>query len=265
MSGEAAVDFIFFGLAEQVALEHPGGELAIRKFEAILLRLPGLIQSFLQIMDLRRGLEGFLARLGAPPLKFSQFLFRLREGAVEALFIQAESGEEIGVQSLGLSQDTVDFGVGGQSAGVFLNSQREEIAFHGADAIETPKSVGDGLNGSGFEQSFRLQLGEDLGAGVLIRGQIVAGENDGLAGEAVAESIEQDSSFAFGRDGSSGAGGVLAVYRGAMRIRRGLRWVHGNAFTSFSRGGSGEGAGWNRDVDDGAGGWRICGDVTGGV
>jgi hypothetical protein len=233
LRGKAAVNFEVFRLVEQVAVQHPGSQLAIRKFEAILLGLPGLVLRLLQVMDLRGGLESFLASFGALPLKLLQFGFRLREGAVEALFIQAEAGEEIGtvVQSLGLGQDTVDFGVGGQSAGVFLNAQREEIIFHGADAVETPKSVGDGLNGSGFEQSLRGELGEDLGAGVLIRDQIVSGQNDGLAGEGVAESIEHDSPFAFGCDGSSGVGGVLTVDRGATGIRRGLSLVHGNAFT----------------------------------
>jgi hypothetical protein len=51
----------------------------------------------------------------------------------------------------------------------------------------------------------RLELGVELGAVLLISGEIVFGQNDGLTGEAVTESVERASAFAFGRDRAGGA------------------------------------------------------------
>ena len=70
---------------------------------------------------------------------------------------------------------------------MLMNAEREEVVFHGPDAVETPVGVGDGLDGFGFEQAVGLELGMELSAGVSIDGEIVFGQNDGLAGEAVAE------------------------------------------------------------------------------
>jgi hypothetical protein len=43
----------------------------------------------------------------------------------------------------------------------------------------------------------------------LIGGEIVIGQNDGLAGEAMAQGVERDAAFAFGSDGASGADGIF--------------------------------------------------------
>ena len=89
-----------------------------------------------------------------------------------------------------------------------MDTEREQIVFHGADAIEAPVGVGDGLDGFGFEQALGLELGVELGAGAAIGGEIVFGQDDGLAGEAVAQGVEGGSALAFGGDGAGGAGGV---------------------------------------------------------
>jgi len=105
----------------------------------------------------------------------------------------------------------------------------------------------------GFEQTLRLELGKELRAGVLICGEIVFGQNNGLAGEGVAESVEGGSAFAFGGGGDGGVGGVLTVDGGAMGGGRGLMWIHGNTLDLFSRGGVHGGAGLDRDVGEEAG------------
>ena len=137
---------------------HPNGQFPARKFKAILLGLPGFGQCLLQMADLSGVIEDLLLRFGALLLKLLQFRFGLRESAVEALLIETETGEQIGpvVERFGLGEGAVDLGVRCEGFGLFLKTQREEIVFHGSDAIETPVGVGDGLNRFGFEQTCGL-------------------------------------------------------------------------------------------------------------
>ena len=92
------------------------------------------------------------------------------------------------------------------------------------------------MDGLGFEEALGLELGVELGAVVFIGGEIVFGQNDRLAGEAVAESVERDSAFAFGDDGTGRAGSVPAVDGGSgffSETERGMRlgsWKHLNCF-----------------------------------
>ena len=67
-----------------------------------------------------------------------------------------------------------------------MEAEREEIIFHGSDAVEAPVGVGDRLDRLGFEQTLRLELGVKLGAVLLVGREIVFRENDGLAGETMA-------------------------------------------------------------------------------
>ena len=165
-------------------------------------------------MGIGGGFQSLVPGLGTLLLKLLQFRFRLGESAVQALLVQTEAGEEVAtaVEGFGLGEGAVDGGViRGQAAREFLEAEREEIIFRGADAVEAPVGVGDGLDSLGFEQTLRLELGVELGAMLLIGCEIVFGQNDGLAGEAVAESVEGRSALAFGGDWTSGAGGVFAV------------------------------------------------------
>ena len=60
--------------------------------------------------------------------------------------------------------------------------------------------IGDGLDGFGFEQTLGFEVGVELGAALLIGGEVVFGQNDGLAGEAVAEGVARRTALAFGGD-----------------------------------------------------------------
>ena len=91
----------------------------------------------------------------------------------------------------------------------------------------------------------------ELGAVVFIGGEIVFGQNDRLAGEAVAESVERDSAFAFRGDRAGGASCVPAV-DGALWFLsekgRGMRLSSWKHLDFFSRVAASEAADFNRDV-----------------
>ncbi|MBV8842961.1 MAG: hypothetical protein JO307_09130 [Bryobacterales bacterium] len=55
----------------------------------------------------------------------------------------------------------------------------------------------------------------ELGAVLLISGEVFFGQHDGLAGEPVAEGVEGRSALAFGRNRAGGTRCVLAVDGGA--------------------------------------------------
>jgi len=63
----------------------------------------------------------------------------------------------------------------------------------------------------------------ELGAVVLIGGEIVFGQNDSLAGEAVAESVERDPAFAFRGDRAGGASCVRQLTAALVSFREGTR------------------------------------------
>jgi len=45
----------------------------------------------------------------------------------------------------------------GSLGGSLLEAEREEIVFHGVDAVEAPIGIGAGLGGLGFEQTWGLE------------------------------------------------------------------------------------------------------------
>ena len=142
----------------------------------------------------------------------------------------ADCGGE-GVVGLGVA------GIGAVDVGV--EAEGEEVGFHGSDAVEAPGSVGDGLSEVGFGGALGLVL-EVEGLGVLlVGGEVVGGQDDDLAGEAVAEGVHGGTLFAGGGFGAGGFGGVGAVDGAAV-------FVHGvHLGTRNSRGaGGGERGGW---------------------
>jgi hypothetical protein len=87
----------------------------------------------------------------------------LRERGVEALLVEAETREQVAstVEGFGLGEGAIDGRVvRGDRAGLLVKAQGEEIVFHGTDAveapIEAPISVGDSLDGLGFEKTLGL-------------------------------------------------------------------------------------------------------------
>jgi hypothetical protein len=96
--------------------------------------------------------------------------------------------------------------------------------------------IGDGLDGFGFEQTLGLELGCELSAMALIGGKVVFGQNDGLAGEAVAKSVERGTGFAPQGDRTRGVGGVLTIDGGPGGAGIGGIGAHGEILSiPFSR------------------------------
>jgi hypothetical protein len=89
-----------------------------------------------------------------------------------------------------------------------------------------------------------------LGEVLLIGREIVFGQNDGLAGEAVAESVEGRSTFALLGTRAGGAGGVAAVDGGSGFFKSGCgwMWIHGDTSICFSPVGKERGGGLEREL-----------------
>src|SRR5689334_21914835 len=73
---------------------------------------------------------------------------------------------------------------------VLGDAERVEIGLNGGGAVHAPGGVDEGLDEMGFGGAFGLVFVEE-GMGVpLIRGIVLSGEDDGLAGDAVAERVQ---------------------------------------------------------------------------
>ena len=92
-----------------------------------------------------------------------------------------------------------------------MHSQSEEIILHGADAVEAPIGISYRLDRLAFEETLRLELGVEFSAVLLVRGEIVFGQDDGLTSETVSQGVEQGPALAFGSYRPGGAGCVVAV------------------------------------------------------
>src|SRR5258708_2261988 len=118
----------------------------------------------------------------------------------------------MGFQIFGLGERGVGGGVGGQGLiRKVVEAKRKEIVLHGADAIETPVGVDDGLHCLLFKEPGGLEFGVEVATGLLVGGEIVFGQEDGLTGEGVAQSVQRRAALAFGSDGAGGVGRVFAI------------------------------------------------------
>ena len=118
-----------------------------------------MTERFLELSDFSGLFEGLFAGFGTLLLELFQLGFGFLEGAVEAMLVKREADEEITVllEGFGLGEGAVSERVGGHFGFGFLgDGKTEEAVFHGADAVEAPIGVGDGLDAFGFEQTLRL-------------------------------------------------------------------------------------------------------------
>ena len=116
-----------------------------------------MTERFLELSDFSGFFEGLFAGFGAVLLELFQLGFGFLEGAVEAILIKREAGEEITMllEGFGLGEGAMEERVGGHFR--FLgNLQAEEAVFHGADAVEPPIGIGNGLDAFGLEKALRL-------------------------------------------------------------------------------------------------------------
>ena len=152
--------------------------------------------------------------LTADALEFGEVLFIAGDGAVDAVFVEGEGGEVGGfaAEGLGLGDGGLDFGgVGRVVVGMFVVADTDGVEFDGAGAVEAPVVLGDGDGELGFFGAFGLEGGEHAGFEGLVCAAVVVGEDEELAGEAVAGGVEAGAGFAGFGAGARGVLGVVAI------------------------------------------------------
>ena len=92
---------------------------------------------------------------------------------------------------------------------LFELSEREDIEFGLAGAFETPLGGADGVGKHVFDGAAGGEFGEELGAEGVVSSMVLTGEDEELAGEAVADGVEGGSVLAIG---GAGSGGELRVF-----------------------------------------------------
>ena len=73
---------------------------------------------------------------------------------------------------------------------LILGREGDEGIFECSNAIETPTAVAEGLYQLFFERAFRLEQVDEALKVPLVGGMVLGGEDDGLASEAVAPSVQ---------------------------------------------------------------------------
>ena len=118
LNGEEAGTAVQFGIVREFYAAHPDGQIVPRKFKAIVARLPGLTERFLELSDFGGFFEGLFAGFGTLLLELFQLGFGFLEGAVEAMLVKREADEEITMllEGFGLGEAAIDEGVGDISA-----------------------------------------------------------------------------------------------------------------------------------------------------
>jgi hypothetical protein len=170
-----------------------GLDFFIRKNEAIL---GGMVGFFIFSMHLDEvgGLVEFVSFLSeADGLKLAEQGEGAFELAGEALAVDAEIGQGagLGIECRCDGESVPDFvGHVFHGGGLVGRAQTEEIVFESADAVLPPGGVRQGLDQLGFSGSFGVVLGFETLDVLLIGFEVVGGEDDGLAGESVAEGIQ---------------------------------------------------------------------------
>jgi hypothetical protein len=98
------------------------------------------------------------------------------------------------------------------------DADRKKIGLDGGDAVQAPGGVTQRLNKVLFERSDGPELLQESLGMALVCGRILGREDDGLAGETVAEGEEAGALFAGAGAGAGGFFGVGAVDGGAIGI-----------------------------------------------
>jgi len=162
--------------------------------------LPG--NSFVFMQNEERGgvLQVTALLLAALDLEIAKDFERLVELAGEAVQLDAEIADE----AVGVDDVEIDGGLFGGRVGGAV----EQIGFEARDAVDAPGSVGEFLNEVGFSGGGGFEVVVKLAAVVLVGGCVFGGEDRGLSGKAVAQSVERRTLFA---GIGARAGGMLGI------------------------------------------------------
>src|SRR5271165_4743622 len=131
-------------------------------------------------------------------------------GARDALLVDTEVAEGLDVLLEGERGGTS--GGGAVVLGVDLifeivGAEGEQGLLHGPEAVETPGAVGDGLDQLALHGGLGLEVVEEVAAEFVVGDAVFGGDDDGLAGETVAQGVEAGTLLAFG---GARAGGMVS-------------------------------------------------------
>ena len=154
---------------------------------------------------------GLLVGFAAGGLESAELGGVLFDGAVDALLVEGDEGEETGLLDPGLAfgQGVVDFVVAGFGfAGVAVDAFGEDVVLDGAGALEAPAVFGYRLDEVGFLNADGGEFGV-IGLAVSAEGFGLFGSVDvDFAGESVFEGVEAGAALA---GGGAGAGGRVKL------------------------------------------------------
>ena len=168
------------------------------------------------------------AALGLDLAELSERPFEL---AGKALALGTDAGESAHVFTKCEGHGERGFGlrmVGAEAIFHFNDAEREKVGFDSGGAVHAPGGIDEGLDELGFGGVFGVVFVQERLGVALISGVILGGQDDGLAGQAVAERVEGGELFTgFG----AGAGGFLRI-----------GFIHGGAVDGAINGGGAGGA-----------------------
>ena len=166
------------------------------------------------------GVEGGLAFGDAFGLEFLELAEGLFELPLETLLIDREIDEGLGVlaEDVRGGEGGVDLGVIGRDVGGgFHVAECEHAVFDGADAVEAPLGVDEGLGVLALDRRFGGETLEEFFGEGLVGFEVFFGEDDDASGESVAAGVDRGSAFAFF---GAGTGRFLRIFavRGDLRF-----------------------------------------------
>ncbi len=161
-------------------------------------------------------------------LDLAELLDDVVELAREALAVHAE-----GVEGLDLFAERMDDDERGVNLGMFgdnfvfvlCKSESDQVIFERGNAIHAPRGVGERLYELVFEHTLRLELNEEFPRERVVGIQVLDGQDDGVAGEAVTVGVEGGAFLARLCFRSGGMGRVGAIARCAGLVRIHSNWV----------------------------------------
>src|SRR5580704_10560854 len=181
------------GLVEAVAALDEGLDFSGRKNEPIL---SGVVRDFPFFVHLENlGGVGHLAPFVFTPLglDLTELLKSAVEQAGQALLVNADIGEGVALVVEGFSQGQSPSGagfIGADGIEMVLGGEGKESGLGGGNAVEAPGGVAERLDELFFERTFGLELVDEAFEVALVGGLVLGGQDDDVAGEAVAQRVE---------------------------------------------------------------------------
>src|ERR1700732_2911581 len=108
--------------------------------------------------------------------------------AAQARGVEAEDGQRAGLIAQRFDDDQRGMGLGmfgGDGVGVLIEAEGDQITLQRGYTVESPRGVGEELDEVFFEGADGLVVVEESASYVLIGNQVLGGQDDCLAGQAV--------------------------------------------------------------------------------